>query len=161
MPNSRLEQYRDQFLNQIHRQEFSGERASDFLSYWRAVEAEAKATEDLGRIDGWAKEIARDRDKLAALKAQQQQASSSQMGDSEVVALINQILSLLDAIEGSIKKRHGWIRDELGLWVVLAGMGRKSKPKKNKAEEEQKETQEVVLAKAKKPEPPTKKKMER
>jgi hypothetical protein len=108
--------------------------------------------------------LARDKDRLAELKSRQQQASSSQLGGSEAIGLINRILALLDDIDAELKRRLRRLRDELGLWVILAGMGRKSKPVpkgigKKKDDDDDKESELLLAQKKKKPQPI--KKMER
>jgi len=165
MAGTQLEQYRSRFLNQLHSAEFDGSGASDFLSYWQSIEFQAKASEDMGQLDSWVKDLARDKDRLAELKSRQQQASSSQLGGSEAIGLINRILALLDDIDAELKRRLRRLRDELGLWVILAGMGRKSKPvpkgigKKKDDDDDDKESELLLAQKKKKPQPI--KKMER
>lgn len=156
MAGHQLEQYRARFLDQLHSSTFDGSGAGDFLSYWQSIEVQAKASEDMGQLDNWVKYLARDKDRLAELKARQQQASSSQMAGSEAIQLINRILALLDDIESAIKRRLQHIRNELGLWVILAGLGRKSKPKptgKKKDDGDDDQEAELILAQKKKPQP--------
>ena len=162
MASNQLEQYRSRFLDQLHSAQFDGSGAGDFLSYWQNIEVQAKASEDMGQLDTWVKEIARDKDRLAELKSRQQQASSSQMAGSEAIQLINRILALLDDIDTALKRRLRQIRNELGLWVLLAGLGRKSKPKpkgKKKDDDDDQESELILAQKKKKPQPV--KKMER
>ena len=154
---------RTRFLEQIHSDQFMGEGASEFMSYWRSVEAEAKASEDLGQLDAWVKELSRDKDRVMELRARQKQAASSQMGDAEMLGLLTRILMLLDEIEGEIKRRLHRMRNEIGMWVFLAGMGRKSKPKpkdttkkKGKKKEDDLE-QHLLEQQKKKPDKPPKK----
>ena len=163
MAANALQHGRARFLDQLHSSEFTGEGTSEFMSYWRGIEVEAKASEDLGQLDAWVKEIAKDKDRVMELRARQQQTASSQMGDSEMLGLLTRILMLLDEIEGEIKRRLHRMRNEIGMWVFLAGMGRKSKPKpknttkkKDKKKEDDEIEQHLLEQQKKKPEKPTK-----
>ena len=133
MASSRFESGRERFLQHLHGSEIVGPGASEFMTYWRRIEVEAQASEDLGQLDTWVKEIAKDKDRLMELRARHQQAASSHMGEIDSLGLLARILALLDEIEGQLRRRHHHVRNELGLWVFLAGMGRKSKPKPNQA----------------------------
>lgn len=163
MATNALESGRSRFLDQLHSAEFTGEGAAEFMSYWRSIEVEAKASEDLGQLDVWVKELSRDKDRVMELRARQQQAASSQMGDGELLGLLTRILMLLDEIEGDIKRRLHRMRNEIGMWVFLAGMGRKSKPrpkdstqKKEKKKEDDEIEQHLLEQQKKKPDKPTK-----
>ena len=92
MAANTLESGRSRFLDQLHSPEFTGEGTAEFMSYWRSIEVEAKASEDLGQLDAWVKEISKDKDRVMELRARQQQAASSQMGDAEMLGLLTRIL---------------------------------------------------------------------
>lgn len=162
MPTNHIEGHRNRFLEQLHTNNFSGEGAGEFMSYWRAIEVQAKASEDMGQLDVWVKDLARDKDRVAEIRSKQQQAASSQMGSGEMLSLLNRILMLLDEIEGELKRRHHRVRNEIGMWVFLAGMGRKSKPKpknptkKQKQKEDDDIAQHLLEQQKKKPDKPTK-----
>ena len=163
MAANALESGRSRFLDQLHSPEFTGEGTAEFMSYWRGIEVEAKASEDLGQLDAWVKEISKDKDRVMELRARQQQAASSQMGDGEMLGLLTRILMLLDEIEGEIRRRLHRMRNEIGMWVFLAGMGRKSKPKpkgpekkKEKKKEDDDIEQHLLEQQKKKPAKPTK-----
>ncbi|MDP6944364.1 MAG: hypothetical protein QF464_09470, partial [Myxococcota bacterium] len=67
-------------------------------------------------------------DKIDALKTQARAMDSEQMGEQDSLALIRQLLSLLDGIEEKINRRLAVLRDRIGRWVFLAGPGVKKKP---------------------------------
>jgi len=163
MASSSADRSRSRFLDQLHSNEFTGDGAAEFMSYWRSIEVEAKASEDLGQLDAWVKDISKDKDRVMEIRARQQQAASSQMGDSEMLGLLTRILMLLDDIEGELKRRLHRMRNEIGMWVFLAGMGRKSKPKpkgptkkKDKKKEDDDIEQHLLEQQKKKPDKPTK-----
>ena len=86
-----LESARERFLNQLHTAEFDPSSHMDFLAYWNNIEAQATVVDDLGRLDGWYKEIQRDKDRISELRARQQSASSSQFSSADSVKLLNRI----------------------------------------------------------------------
>ncbi len=134
------------------------------MAYWNNIEIQAQRSEDLGQLDTWNKDILRDKDRIAELRQRQQTAANSQMGASQIVQLLTRLLALLDDVGERLRKRLHFLRNELGMWVFLAGPGKKSKPKPKKKGEEEKEGEakvsETVLAQEKKKQEPTKK-MER
>lgn len=123
-----LEASRESFLHQLSSDFESFHDYGDFMGYWRAVEAEARHSEDIGQLDSWVKDLRRDRDKLDALKARQHRSESSQLGAAPALMVIQRLLALLDEIEGHLKRRLSMLRDMLGMWVFLAGPGVKQKP---------------------------------
>ena len=101
-----------------------------FTSYWQQAQAEAEHTEDISKLDQWVKQIDWDREKLQALRDRQREASGAMGAEAQsVVALISRILMLLDEISAELRRRLHMLRDQMGMWVFLAGMGAKSKPK--------------------------------
>ena len=153
--NDSLSTIRDRFLDQLHTSQFDPSGHGDFVAYWTQIEAQAQVSEDLSQLDLWHKEIMRDKDRLAELKARQQQAASSQMGMSPAVQLIARLLALLDDLGARLRKRLLLVRGEIGMWVFLAGPGKKSKPRPNQDTDtkEKKEEQAALLAQKKKDEP--------
>lgn len=153
--NDSLETARERFLDQLHNPQFDPTGHAQFVAYWTSIESQAQMTEDLSQLDSWHKEIMRDKDRLAELKVRQQQAASSQMGMSPAVQLISRLLALLDDLGGRLRKRLLMIRGEIGMWVFLAGPGKKSKPRPNQTVEtkQEKEEQAALLAQKKKEEP--------
>lgn len=162
---SDLEVNRERFLNALSGDFESFHDHTDFTNYWRTVEAEANQTEDIGQLDRWVKDLARDRDKLEAVRARASQAESGQFGASPVLQIILRLLALLDGVEQRLKRRLAMLRDMLGMWVFLAGPGVKGKPppaaadgKAGKSEEKEGPSEAVLAKRASeaKPKKPTK-----
>ncbi len=150
---SDLEASRERFLHSLTGDFESFRDHAEFTHYWQTVEGEAQHTEDIGQLDRWIKDLARDRDRLEAVRARAAQAESSQFGASPVLQLILRLLSLLDGVEQRLKRRLSMLRDMLGMWVFLMGPGVKSKPAPAGADgkpgktEEKEGPSEAVLAK--------------
>lgn len=157
---SDLDSARRNFLDQLHATQPDMVGYEGFVQYWRQVQAEARRSEDLGQLDRWAKDIARDKDRVAELRERQQQAAASQMAPPETMVLLTRLLLLLDDVYGLVRKRLATLRDQLGMWVFLAGPGTKSKPKPLSAEgtreEKDEQGKEAALAKKEESKKPTK-----
>lgn len=128
MPADELESAREAFLYRLEHEGVRSLLQQPLVAYWQSVEAEAATTEDLAQLDRWSGALARDKEKIDALRAQASAMSSEQLGETDALALIRQILALLDAIEGKVNRRLAALRDRLGRWVFLAGPGVKKKP---------------------------------
>ena len=150
---------RERFLDQLHVSEFNPAGHEDFMAYWNNIAMLAQKTEDLAQLDTWNRALLRDKDRIAELRQRQQQAASSQMGASAVVQLLSRLLALLDDAGERLRKRLHFLRNEIGMWVFLAGPGKKSKPKpKKKGDETDDTVSEAILAQqAKKKKDTTKK----
>ena len=156
MPSENVEQARTRFLDQLrdHRMEAALAEQGGFLAYWQQIEEESRHSEDMGQLDKWVRELSRDKDRLAELRAQSQQAAASQMGDADVMAFIQRLMMILDDIYAKLRRRLNLLRDRIGMWVFLVGPGKKSKPvpkddeKPGKKEESKdQQTTEALLAK--------------
>lgn len=128
MPAPDLETAREDFLRRMQHDGQALLAHQKFSAYWSNVEDEATHSEDMGQLDRWLKDLARDRDRLAELKNQKLGAESSQMGGDARIQIILRLIALLSDVEGTLKKRLWELRDRLGSWVFLAGQGVKSKP---------------------------------
>lgn len=157
MPSDDMELARTRFLEQIHQSKLDMSLGGAFLQYWQQVEAESQSSQDLAQLDRWNRDLLRDKDRLAELRAREQQAASSQMASDDQLKAIRQLLALLDDIGRKLRRRLTGIRDRIAWWVWAAGPGRKSKPvpggggEDEKTEKDQKKDQakQAVLAKDK------------
>ncbi len=145
MPSTDLEQQRQRFLDQLHARDFDVAGHAAMSAYWQDVAQEAQHIDDLGRVDQWLKELARDKDRLAELRTQQQQAASSQMGAAEAVQLITRLLALLDDVGIKLRRRLAQLREEMDVQILILGMKRKPKP--TEEEKDDKKAQQAALAK--------------
>lgn len=163
MPDPEIVDARQRFIDHLRSHTADGSGHEALVAYWRQVELEAAVAEDLGQIDGWVREIAQDRERVAALKAQQQ-ASAGQLGQEGVAAVLSRLLALLDEIGGGLRRRLAQLRERVGRWIILAGPGmraRKAKGEEATAEgdaEEKSKAAARAAALARKPETPQPKK---
>lgn len=137
---------RQRFLDQLHTDQAALADHQGFVSYWQSIEGQARDTEDIGQLDRWVKDLARDRDRLTELKNRKQAAASSQMGAQEAVQLIHRILALLDDLYIKLRRRLMALRDEAAHWVFLVGPGKKSKRKPDKDADKDKKSEQAKQA---------------
>lgn len=157
-----LEIYRERFLASLGTAQTQLAGQNEFLAYWKMVEREAQVTEELGKLEGWVKALASDREKMVALKERLEKVE-----DPNARAIVNMIVQLLDILEGIYKKlkRRLYQRREFLGWLLLrAGPGVKKKVPKGgpggpgQKDEKDEKASETVLAKPKpKAKKPTKK----
>ncbi len=130
--SSDLEIFRDTFLHELTQAQPDLAGYQEFLRFWKCVEAEAMQTEDLGVLDNWVRDLARDKERVAALRARTDMMTGDKSGGGAMQAL-NQILKLvldmLDAVERRIRR----LRDErlsiLASLLWKGGPGTTAKPK--------------------------------
>ncbi len=149
MPAPDLETAREDFLRQMRNDGRALLAHERFSAYWQQVEDEAKHSEDMGELDRWLKDLARDRDRLAELKSAKQVAEGGQLGMDARVEVLLRLIALLTDIEGTLKKRLWELRDRLGMWVFLAGVGVKSKPVPEAAKDPSQQKKDAKQAAAK------------
>ena len=162
MPNHDLEMSRQMFLDQLRSSEPQLMGHARYESYWQAIQMQAHQTEDVGQLDTWVSQLGRDKEMVQQLRDRQRAAAASQMGAYEAVQLLNRLLMLLDDVGTTLKKRLAFLRNTIGLWVILKGMGQKSKPvpitDDDKAKEKDDQAKRVALQKPKTKPKPTKQK---
>jgi len=130
--SSDLEIFRESFMHEVAEAQPDLSGYQDFLRYWKSVEAEAMQTEDLGVLDNWVRDLARDKERVAALRARTDMMTGEKSGGGAMQAL-NQILKLvLDMLE-AVERRIRRLRDErlsaLASMLWKGGPGTIAKPK--------------------------------
>lgn len=127
-----LEIHRDSFLSELSEAQPDLSGYQDFLRYWKTVESEAMHTEDLGELDAWVRDLARDKERVAALRERTDMMTSDKGGDSAIQAL-SHILKLVFDILDAIERRLRRLRDErlsaLASMLWKGGPGTTAKPK--------------------------------
>jgi len=126
-----LEFQRDAFMHEVAEAQPDLSGYQEFLRYWKSVEAEAMHTEDLGELDAWVRELARDKERVAALKARTDTMTGEHA--SGAIAAMVQILKLVLDILEAIERRLRRLRDErmsiLASMLWKGGPGTIAKPK--------------------------------
>lgn len=164
-----LEWYREQFLGQLHSSRVQLTGHGEFVRYWKLVEKEAEQTEELGKLESWVKNLARDKEKVRALKGRLEGMQEHSGNARALLALIRQILELLEEIERKLRVRRDIKRRIMGFLIFRAGPGVKKKVKpgegdvgKGKGEDgDEAKVSETVLSKPKPKVKKPKKKMAR
>jgi len=148
--------YRERFLNQLHASTPDMTSHQEFVRYWKTVEREAKETEELGKLEDWVKDLARDKERVQALKDRLEAAKDSDAAAASLLNIIRQILELLEEIGRKLRGRRDERRRVLGWLLMAAGPGVKKKTPeeagKGKKEEDDKKVAESVMSKPKGPE---------
>lgn len=153
--SSDLESFRERFLDQLHSSTPQLDGHQQYMQYWKRVEQEAGATEELGKLEDWVRGLARDKDRVKALKNKLENAPKDDPAAQAVLQIINQILMLLDDIEQKLKRRRDHKRLTLGWLLFKAGPGVKKKTPKDEGGKgggkkgDEKDVSETVLAKPK------------
>ncbi|TNF29947.1 MAG: hypothetical protein EP329_14555 [Deltaproteobacteria bacterium] len=152
-----LEMFRERFLDQLHASRPSLHGHQQFVQYWKLIEREAQQTEELGKLESWVKDLARDRDRVRALKDRLEARKDTDQGAAALLQLVRQILEMLDDIQRKLKVRRDDRRRVLGWLLLAAGPGVKKKVPEEKPGEgqkkgEDKKVSEQVLTKPKDPE---------
>jgi len=127
-----LEIFRESFLHELAEAQPDLTGYQDFLRFWKSVEGEAMQTEDLGMLDNWVRDLARDREKVANLRARTDTMTGDKSGGGAMQAL-NQILKLVLDVLDAVERRIRRLRDErlsaLASMLWKGGPGTIAKPK--------------------------------
>jgi len=132
-----LELFREHFIHQLKESSPQLQGHNDFMRYWKVVEAEAQSTEDLGKLDGWVKDLARDKEEIQSMKTRLEGMDER---DPLAESLLNILRMLLDYLEG-IYKRIRNLRDDRRSYLasLLWKAGPGVKPKKDEGEDTKKD----------------------
>lgn len=125
---SDLEIFRDKFLHELGESQPDLAGYQDYLKYWKTVEAEAAHTEDLGKLDDWVRDLARDKERVQGLKNRVDTMGGEQVG-AAMVQILKYILDLLEGVERRIRRMRDEQRSILGAILWKGGPGTIAKPK--------------------------------
>lgn len=95
---------RTRFLAELGKSKPDLEGYQDFVKYWRAVEAEARESEDIDKIDGWVRDLARDKEKVAALKERASTVGENEAVRDTIIQILRVVLEALDSIERRLRQ---------------------------------------------------------
>jgi len=125
---SDLEIFRDKFLHELAESQPDMSGYQDYLKYWKTVEAEASHTEDLGKLDEWVRDLARDKERVQGLKNRMDSMGGEQ-ATAALVQILKYILDLLEGVERRIRRMRDEQRSILGALLWKGGPGTIAKPK--------------------------------
>lgn len=128
---------RSRFLSELSEAQPDLQGYQDYLKYWRAVESEAQESEDLDKIDTWVRDLARDKDKVAALKQRASTVGENEAMRSTIAQILKVVLEALETIERRLRK----LRDQkmAALAAVLWKGGPGTMLKKKEDEKDKKD----------------------
>ena len=139
--SSDLEIFRESFLHELAEAQPDLSGYQDYLKFWKSVEAEAAQTEDLGVLDNWVRDLARDKEKVAALRARADTMTSDKGGSTAIQALASILKMVLDILE-SVERRLRRMRDDrlsaLASMLWKGGPGTLVKPKPDEKDKDKK-----------------------
>lgn len=128
LPPDELKAARNRFVDSMSSAQSDFADNQEFLAYWRSVESASEQSEDLGQLDRWVKDLARDKDRVEALIHSKQTQASSDQSAAQLIMILQRILAVLDDLYERIRKRHHELHDRVAWWLLLAPGGKKSKP---------------------------------
>ncbi len=139
--SSDLEIFRESFLHELAEAQPDLSGYQDFLKFWKSVEAEAMQTEDLGVLDNWVRDLARDKEKVAGLRARADTMTADKGGSTAIQALASILKLVLDILE-AVERRIRRLRDErlsaLASMLWKGGPGTMAKPKPDEKDKDKK-----------------------
>ncbi len=139
-----LEIFREKFIHELAESQPDLSGHQDFLRYWKGVEQQAQQTEDLGQLDTWVRDLARDKEKVQALKNR-----TDTMGDKEgsqglLQSILKLVLDVLDAVERRLRR---WRDERLSILASMlwkGGPGGAPKPKPEDKDKKDGKKEEAV-----------------
>jgi len=116
--SSDFDMQRSRFLSELTEATPDLTGYQDYLRYWRTVESEAAQTEDIDKLDGWVRDLARDKDKVQALKERASTVGENEAMRSTLLQILKVVLDMLDATERRLRQiRHEkWSAMAAVLW---------------------------------------------
>lgn len=129
--SSDLEIFRESFMHEVQEAQPDLTGYQDFLRYWKTVEAEAMQVEDLGELDAWVRELARDKERVAALKnrADTMTGDKTSGATDTLVQILRLVLEVLEAVERRLRRLRDERLSELASMLWKGGPGTTAKPK--------------------------------
>lgn len=129
--SSDLEIFRESFMHEVQEAQPDLSGYQDFLRYWKTVESEAMHVEDLGELDTWVRELARDKERVAALKNRADTMSGDKGGGAteQLVQILKLVLDILEAVERRLRRLRDERLSELASMLWKGGPGTTAKPK--------------------------------
>lgn len=126
-----LEFRRDAFLTELAESQPDLSGYQEFLRYWKSVESEAMHTEDLGELDSWVRDLARDKERVAALKSRTDTMTGEHASGAiaAMVQILKLVLEILDAIERRLRRLRDERMSALASMLWKGGPGTTAKPK--------------------------------
>lgn len=122
-----LELFREQFIHQLREASPQLQGHQEFMRYWKVVEAEAQQTEDLSKLDGWVKDLSRDKEEIQAMKTRLEGMDERDPLAEAMLNILRMLLEYLDGIYKKVRRIYEDRRSFLAALLWKAGPGIKPK----------------------------------
>lgn len=122
-----LEIFRQNFLHQLKESSPQLQGHQDFVRYWKSVEGEASQTEDLSKLEGWVRDLARDKDEVQAMKIKIESMDERDPMAEQLLNVLRMLLEFLTDVERKIRRLRDDRRSYLAAILWKAGPGAKPK----------------------------------
>ena len=152
-----LEQLRGQFMHELQQSQPNLAHQDDYMRYWHAVEREAGQTDDLGKLESWVRDLARDKEHIQALKQRAEASGPEHDGMAIVLQVLRMLLEMLEGVEKRIRRMRDERRAMLAALLWAGGPGAKPKAEDTddkKKKDEAKQTSALQDTLAQKQAPP-------
>ncbi|MFO0745613.1 MAG: hypothetical protein U1F43_08065 [Myxococcota bacterium] len=141
-----LEIFRQNFLHQLKESTPQLQGHQDFVRYWKAVEGEASHTEDLSKLDGWVRDLARDKDEVQAMKLKIESMDERDPMAEQLLNILRMLLEFLGDIERKIRRLRDDRRNYLAALLWKAGPGTKPREEGDDEKKDEKKGDQAVTA---------------
>jgi hypothetical protein len=124
-----LEIFRERFISELAEAQPDLSSYQDFLRYWKGVEQQAQHTEDLGQLDGWVRDLARDKEKVQGLKNRADMIGDKEGAQGLLLSILRMVLEVLESVERRLRR---WRDERLSILASMlwkGGPGGAAKPK--------------------------------
>ena len=152
-----LEQLRGQFMHELQQSQPNLAHQDDYMRYWHAAARAAGQTDDLGKLENWVRQLARDKEQIQALKQRAEESGPEHEGMAIVLQVLTMLLEMLEGVEKRIRRLRDERRALLAAILWAAGPGVLPKTDDNddkKKKDEAKQTSAIQDAQALKQAPP-------
>lgn len=114
---------RSQFLSEIGKDSPELRQHQNFMNYWRAVDREARESQDLDRIDNWLSHVDRDRVQIDAYRQRIPMMALNELERGQLLTNIEQALATVNQVKDSLSSIRRHRRSVIASLVFKAGLG--------------------------------------
>jgi len=138
-----LETFRDKFMHSLREAQPQLNGHQDFVRFWKTVEKEAGETEDLSKLEGWVRDLARDKDEVRAMKERVETMAERDPASEQLLGILRMLLEFLEGVEKRIRR----MRDERRAYLqsILWKGGPGMKPKDDKGDDKKDEKKDGAV----------------
>ncbi|MCC6620659.1 MAG: hypothetical protein IT385_05365 [Deltaproteobacteria bacterium] len=138
-----LESFRDKFMQSLREAQPQHAGHQDFVRYWRTVEKEASETDDLSKLEGWVRDISRDKNEVRAMKERLETMDERDPMSEQLLQVMRMLLEFLEGIEKRVRRLRDERRAYLQALLWKGGPG--MKPKDDKSDDKKDEKKDGAV----------------